>query len=541
MNDVMGHLVSPHGYAVEYLRSCFELLDDEEQGMTHWLALMDICTEEWRFEDGQMLVRLIKGIGLSVYARGQVSLALADLYRRQQAWATAAVYYQRALDVFRTLDKRADEAMALNSLALALQDQRDYSEAASLYQEAETIYRALHDHEGMGHVLSNLGSVADEQGDWETAVRYYQQSASALQKAGAHQDLAGVFNNLGVACENQGRLSDAEGWYLRCVDLLDELDEAYSVRGIRILNNLGQLYVRQAEWERAVRCHRAALDICHDQEDVYSESTTWNNLGTVYAMQGDHAQAAECYRTSVDLDHRLGDRQGEALALSNLGAAYADLGDLNLAETCYRNSLAVSQELGEPDGLARVYNNLGVLCETQGLNQEAIEYYKQCAEILRELGESHREVTTLINICTLYETMLATEEAGPHFDRAWKVAERFGYYDHLTTLCSLRGDTTFQHLESYPEGYRWYVRACQYAAGHQASTMDKVTERIQRHLERMRQRGQHDETEAFCRVLMEAWKDDTLRHARPGFADKLLVLMTEKDVPLADTRSAEPV
>ena len=69
MNDVMGHLVSPHGYAVEYLRSCFELLDDEEQGMTHWLALMDICTEEWRFEDGQMLVRLIKGIGLSVYAR----------------------------------------------------------------------------------------------------------------------------------------------------------------------------------------------------------------------------------------------------------------------------------------------------------------------------------------------------------------------------------------------------------------------------------------------------------------------------------------
>jgi len=109
--------VSAQDYTLEYLRAYFELLGDEDEGMAHWLALMDLSIEEWRFNDSQRLLRAAKGFSLSPYAAGQIHLAVGDLYRQQCAWEEAALSYQCALESFRCLDKRADEAMVLNNLA----------------------------------------------------------------------------------------------------------------------------------------------------------------------------------------------------------------------------------------------------------------------------------------------------------------------------------------------------------------------------------------------------------------------------------------
>ena len=307
----MSHSVSEHEYILAYLHSIFELLGDEEQGMGLWLALMDECTEEWRFREGQNLVRLIKGTRLSQYAQGQAHLAIADFYRQQQEWKHALPAYELALNLFQAQGRQTDAAMTLNNLGLALQDQRRYEEATGRYREAAAIYRSLADWEGLGHVFANLGGAADECGNWRQAVEFHNQSATALEQAGSRSDLAGIYNNLGVAYENQNLLDDARDWYRRSLDLLDSLGETYSPRAIRLLANLGQLYAKDVEWEQAERCYRVALNICHELEDSFSESTTWNNFGTVYTMRGDHEQAAQCYQTSIEINQRLGDRSGD--------------------------------------------------------------------------------------------------------------------------------------------------------------------------------------------------------------------------------------
>jgi len=38
----MNELASAQDYVVEYIRASLELLDDEDEGMTHWLAQMYI-------------------------------------------------------------------------------------------------------------------------------------------------------------------------------------------------------------------------------------------------------------------------------------------------------------------------------------------------------------------------------------------------------------------------------------------------------------------------------------------------------------------
>lgn len=517
----MSHSVSEYEYTLAYLYAMFDLLGDEEQGMGLWLALMDECTEEWRFREGQNLVRLVKGTRLSQYAQGQAQLAIADFYRQQQEWGRALPAYELALNLFQSLGLQTDIAMALNNLGLALQDQRRHEEATGRYREAAAIYRSLADWEGLGHVFANLGGAADECGNWPQAIEFYNQSATALEQAGSRSDLAGIYNNLGVAHENQNLLDDARDWYRRSLDLLDSLDETYSPRAIRLLANLGQLYAKDAEWEQAERCYRVALNICHELEDSFSESTTWNNFGTVCTMRGDHEQAARCYQTSIEINQRLGDRRGEALALSNLGAARADLGDSATAETCYRNSLDISQEVGDPDGVARAFNNLGVLLETQGKGREAVDSYVEAARILAELGEFHREVTALINACSQYDRLGAAESAMQLFDRAWGQANRLAYHDHLAELCAFRANIAFRQSASYPDGYRWSARACTHAAKHGVKALQVDVEHVRNQLALMQNRGQVAEAAAFCRVLITVWEADSLWPACPGFKEEL--------------------
>ena len=157
---------SSQDYIIEYIRTQIELLRDEEEGMTYWLAEMYECIEEWRLEEGQRLVQAIKSLALSAHALGLFYLGVGDLYHQRQAWPEASNAYQRALTNFRNLNNKDDIALVLNQLALTLQEQQDYEKSIAYYKEAVSIYETLGNIRELGRAFVNLGSVADAQTDW---------------------------------------------------------------------------------------------------------------------------------------------------------------------------------------------------------------------------------------------------------------------------------------------------------------------------------------------------------------------------------------
>lgn len=512
---------SKHAYTIEYLRALFDLIGDDMEGMAYWVMFMSISIEEARFDECQQLIRFIKGQALSPPATGHVHLAVGDMHHQRQDWEAALRSYQQALAVFREHGSQEDEAIALNNMALALQSQSRYQEAREQHDLAATIYHALGNLKGLGRALSNAGSAAFEGGDWRGAIQYFQHGAEVLTQVMERTEVASVYNNLGAAYERSGDLVAAERYYLQCVDLLDDAGESYSAEGVRVLNNLGEVYASQMQWQQAVGCLRAALDVCSSIEDLRGEAATWNNLGKIYTAQQEHRQAAECYRRSVELHHQLDDRQGEAVALNSLGAAYADLGELALAETCYRNSLALSEELGETWGIARAYNNLGVLYEKRGVYPDALVCYKQCLALVHRASDIHHETRTLVNIAALYELMLLPQEATPYFEQAWTLAEAHAYNDHLMALCLLKGEAGL-HLQRYDQAtYAWYAQACQYARRANPHALDGVVRRILHHLENMQQRGWQFAAQSFSEALLSMGMSDELRQQKPQFVDQL--------------------
>lgn len=157
-------------FDIEYLYSQLDLLGKEEEGLSYWLALMDIYQEAGRFNECQQLLRFIKSVRLSPGAIAQVHHAAGDLYRQQGRWEEVNVAYKRALSIYHEIDQPASQAGVLNDYALALQEQRRYQEADDCYHDALVLYESQGDSASQGHVYANLGSMAYEKGHWrETA------------------------------------------------------------------------------------------------------------------------------------------------------------------------------------------------------------------------------------------------------------------------------------------------------------------------------------------------------------------------------------
>ena len=495
-------------YTAEYIRTFFLLDENEEEGIAHWLAEMYTRMESGDIAGCQYLIRAVKGLDLSPHCLGLYFLGTADLFAQIEDWPAAENDYQQSVKHFEASSEPSDRAIAINNLALVMQEQGRYEEATVCYQQVVEIYTATGNQVGLGHTFSNLASVADQRGDWESAITYYQQSIAMLEKTEEMHDLASVFGNLGVAFENLGRWREAEANFLRCVDIIDEMGESISELGIRVLMNLGQLYAKQGDGEKAIQVYQHALEISQDLENDQVESTIWNNLGTVYTRLKQHQDAAECFQKSLELAQRRGDRQAEALALCNVGSSFQDLRQIEIAMKCFNNSLAISEELEDLYGIARAKNNLAVLYEDMHQYDQALVYYENSAATLNAIGDDHRAIIALVNIGTLLAKRSRFSEAQRIVEQARQLAEGNHYFDQLMMLSILQGDIAFQHTSTEPEALNFYANACQYAAQHSKQSLDHVVGIIQLQLESMKQHQQMSQIEAFCQTLIHTWENN---------------------------------
>ena len=504
-------------YSLDYIYACFELIKNEDEGLETWLALMEASIDEWDFSYGKKLLSIIKRFPLSSYALAQISLISGDFYEKMGARDKANLAYQKTIESFQRLEEKDSEAIAINNLALSLVEGQKYPEAEELYKKTIAIYKELNDTESAGHIFANLGNLSEQQGKWLDAISYYEQGLSLLKKVNEKRGLARLYNNLGTIYENLGNLEQAESHFMQSLDLLDDLELAYSESGIRILVNLGQLYAKKENWEKAISSHQSALKICQETGDYYSEATTHNNLGALYYAKKEYSQAVKAFQKSAEIHQKIKNYQGLSLALSNLGGAYFEVGKIDLAKTSFQNSLLISDEFDNPSRKARLYNNLGTLSESQEEYEEAIGYYEKSIRIFKELEENHREVLGIINLCSIYNKRAQPTAYRKILDRAWQISTRQKYTDHLFILCLIEGDAEFIQGDDIRAGFHWYAKASQYAREDETCPVDKLIMQIEYQFAHPFKSKMAKEKEEYSRILLDVWDTPELSKRSPKF------------------------
>jgi serine/threonine protein kinase/tetratricopeptide (TPR) repeat protein len=206
------------------------------------------------------------------------------------------------------------------------------------------------------------------------------------------------------------------------------------------LRSLGFLHWHRHDYQAAIACAQAALEIDRELADLAATGHDMGVLGRAFQSAGNLDRAAECFLEQLELAQRTGDVFPEHHSLHNLGMVYRIKGQLDDAIRCFERSLDMYQSherdiekrLGHWGRLRlqqhRVVaqNSLAVILWDQGKREESIRLYQDSADKSRSIGYVHGLVETLPSLGRLLIVLDRWQEALASFGEAAALFRQLG-------------------------------------------------------------------------------------------------------------------
>ena len=261
------------------------------------------------------------------------------------------------------------------------------------------------------------------------------------------------------------------GYYTDQVDLYRQLIEAWEKTGKTensnypaALNNLGNVYNYQGQYERAIEFLQQSLEIAKKIDDRNIESSSLMNLGIAYDSQGEYQRAIDFYQQSLEIAREIGDRNSEGKSLANLGNAYNYQGQYQQAINFYQQSLDIAREIGDRYSKGKSLANLGVAYNYQGQYERAIDFLQQSLDIAREIGDRNTEGKSLANLGNAYNYLGQYQQAIAFLQQSLDIAREIG-----------DRNTEGQSLANLGNAYN-YLGQCQQAIAFLQQSLDIARE-----------------------------------------------------------------
>lgn len=122
-------------------------------------------------------------------------------------------------------------------------------------------------------------------------------------------------------------MTQAQRSYREALRLQPDFAEVYG--------NLGTLYAREREWQRAIECFRRALRY-QPQRAAHHRA-----LAGVWEQVGNEVEAVRCWHQVLSLEPE----SGQAQDYFSLGNRWVRLGEWPMAERYYREAIARDEQL----------------------------------------------------------------------------------------------------------------------------------------------------------------------------------------------------
>ncbi len=186
--------------------------------------------------------------------------------------------------------------------------------------------------------------------DYEHAIVEFQRAIKTDPKSKVSYYALGVVNDM------MGKYADAEKFYKEAVDIDSEFSEAY--------NALGVVYMKQQKWKDAQKAFQKALD-----NKLYATPhVPYLNLGDLYMAQHEYGKAVESYRESKRLVN-------QDITVYKLGTALLAGGSVKEAITELREGTTMSPKNAD------MHQALGLAYLKDGNKRSALGEFKRVVEI----------------------------------------------------------------------------------------------------------------------------------------------------------------
>jgi class 3 adenylate cyclase/tetratricopeptide (TPR) repeat protein len=391
--------------------------------------------------------------------------ALEKLYadRLSDRYLDLAFHYEQAENKEKTSDylkKAADQARRnfQNQQALELYDrllamQIDESETIKIlvrkgeilqligqWQAAEKCFKkALSDADKINNLLLRgragdaLGGLLMLKGSYKEARYELDRAANHFEQVIDFQGIIKVYGNLGNLYFRQGDYEKATDYFKQSIRFSLENERSINPQ---IVSNLGLTYMNLGNFKEGVKVQEEALLLCEKNNDSVGMSILSVNLGIVLTEKGDKNEALTRLEQGLTLAQKLGNQQLTAIALGCIGNICLSKGDYEKAEKHLVKDLEITEALGDRQGIAIASELMGRLYAVKGNIVESLTYLEVSLSLCRALNYQKGIAKALIGLGDVQYSQQEFQSALRYFNEAIYIAEKInnkGMLEHALT------------------------------------------------------------------------------------------------------------
>ena len=317
-------------------------------------------------------------------------------------------YYAEAIEIFRSIDKPAEECAALIAMANdAAYRMSDYQKAIDYLNSALDLSRVKTYKYGESRALFQLGAIYQVLADEQKALDFYHQSAAIVRLAPSPP--------------------------------VTNMDEAVT------LSTIGSLYANANGGERAsdpftagvisdpqkaITYFQQALEIYRDLKSkgdrggMVGEASMLLNIGNAYKTLGSYAESLNYLDQSLKLHKELRYRPGQANALRSIGNLYVLKGEYKTGFQYNTQALEIQKAFANATAQAQFLNSIAKDHFRAGETQKALDLYNESLALSRpaqqlgtaaaslfEMARIEREIGNFANARTRIEDAIGIVES----------------------------------------------------------------------------------------------------------------------------------
>jgi predicted ATPase len=348
---------------------------------------------------------------------------------------TAISCYTNAIDIYKKLIsghknehiaelymKRGDACMMIAQYAAALKDYHNaYKASGNIVEKARQKYKAGHS--------------CFVSGDYDNALSYLKKAMDMLKKHSTSPIFTRVLIDytflLLVGRDNRNVDKIVE----RTLAKIDKKREM--VLYAHCLNSLANIYRINDCYEKALTCHRKALAIYKEMNDLKNIALVSNHIGIVYQKMGDLNKALEYFITYYELSKKIGNINNIFGATNNISLVYCQKGDYTTALRYRKSNLRLAEEIGYRKTVGFAAYCAGNTYSNQKRFETALIHYKRYHAISKEINDVRGLGIACLSIGSCYAELKEFQKAKQHLSHSARIFKKTGKRKRIDACVTL--------------------------------------------------------------------------------------------------------
>ena len=294
----------------------FEALNDRNRIADTLAGIGSIQNEQGNYDAAAKTFLRVAGLR----ENAESLLRIGEALYRQNDYAQALVYYERALEHAERQRNPAQLLGAVNGAANCYYNQRNYDQALGLYLRSLAVSESLNDKAGAATQLQSIGNIYRAVGDYESALQNYFKSLATAADATTKATVATTLGGIGVVRSLQGDNRQAIEYFDKSLSAFETSGDVVGMA--RMLSYIGNAQYISGEYDLALAAYEKSLALYRAKADKVNQAHVLLGVGAVYVSQQKFAPALESYQQALAIYEESGRKTDAADTLMRLAAAH---------------------------------------------------------------------------------------------------------------------------------------------------------------------------------------------------------------------------